>query len=132
MVTAIGDYSGFVHKDLDKPVPDGNPKPPFLGNTKDVSGGEKNPNVIVRVGRARHAEKDKNLGYSTDGGKTWHEPAALPDDKASEGDIAVSTDGNDLGLDAARGGPLRHRRTRARPGRPARACPPGRAWWPIA
>jgi photosystem II stability/assembly factor-like uncharacterized protein len=93
VVTAIGDYSGFVHQDLDKPAPDGNPKPPFLGNTKDVSGGEKNPNVIVRVGRARHAESDKNLGYSTDGGKTWHQPAALPDPKASEGDIAVSTDG---------------------------------------
>jgi hypothetical protein len=93
VVTAIGDYSGFVHKDLDKPVPDGNPKPPFLGNTKDVSGGEKNPNAIVRVGRARHADKEKNLGYSLDGGKTWHEPAALPSDKASEGDVAVSTDG---------------------------------------
>ena len=93
VVTAIGDYSGFVHTDLDKPVPSGNPKPPFLGNTKDVSGGVKNPNVIVRVGRARHADKEKNLGYSTDGGKTWHEPAAVPDDKSSEGDIAVSTDG---------------------------------------
>ncbi len=93
LVTAIGDYSGFVHRDLDRPAPDGNPKPPFLGNTKDVSGGEKNPSVIVRVGRARHPEKEKNLGYSTDGGKSWHEPATLPSEKASEGDIAVSTDG---------------------------------------
>ncbi|HVV50252.1 MAG TPA: exo-alpha-sialidase [Polyangia bacterium] len=93
LVTAIGDYSGFVHRDLDRPPPDGNPKPPFLGNTKDVSGGEKNPDVIVRVGRARHADKEKNLGYSTDGGKTWHEPAAVPDAKASEGDVAVSADG---------------------------------------
>ena len=91
LVTAIGDYSGFVHRDLDKPAPDGNPKPPFLGNTKDVSGAERNPNVIVRVGRARKA--DKNLGYSLDGGKTWHEPASVPDDKANEGDIAVSADG---------------------------------------
>ena len=93
LVTAIGDYSGFVHWDLDKPAPDGNPKPPFLGNTKDVSGGEKNPNVIVRVGRARDWENDKNLGYSLDGGKSWHEPASLPSPKPSEGDIAVSTDG---------------------------------------
>jgi photosystem II stability/assembly factor-like uncharacterized protein len=94
VITAIGDYSGFVHQDLDKPVPDGNPKPPFLGNTKDVSGGAKHyPDVLVRVGRARHPDKEKNLGYSTDGGKTWHEPAAVPSDKASEGDIAVSADG---------------------------------------
>jgi photosystem II stability/assembly factor-like uncharacterized protein len=93
VVTAIGDYSGFVHADLDKPVAGGNPKPPFLGNTKDVSGGAKNPDVIVRVGRARHQETDKNLGYSLDGGKSWHEPAAVPSEKASEGDIAVSADG---------------------------------------
>ena len=92
LVTAIGDYSGFVHRDLDKPAPDGNPKPPFLGNTKDVSGAPLNPNVIVRVGHARK-EDDKNLGYSLDGGKTWHEPASLPDPKANEGDIAVSADG---------------------------------------
>ena len=43
VVTAVGDYSGFVHRDLDKPAPDGNPKPPFLGNTHDVSGGELQP-----------------------------------------------------------------------------------------
>jgi photosystem II stability/assembly factor-like uncharacterized protein len=90
LVTAVGDYSGFVHWDLDKPAPAGTPKPPFLGNTHDVSGGEANPNVIVRVGRARHG---KNLGYSLDGGKTWNEPAAEPEPKASAGHIAVSADG---------------------------------------
>lgn len=90
VITAVGDYSGFVHRDLDKPVPDGNPKPPFLGNTNDVSGGERNANVIVRVGRARTG---RNIGYSLDGGKTWHEPAAVPEPKASEGHIAVSADG---------------------------------------
>jgi photosystem II stability/assembly factor-like uncharacterized protein len=90
VVTAVGDYSGFVHWDLDKPVPDGNPKPPFLGNTHDVSGGALNPNVIVRVGRARAG---RNLGYSLDGGKTWHEPASVPDPKSSAGHIAVSANG---------------------------------------
>jgi len=90
VVTAVGDYSGFVHWDLDKPVPDGNPKPPFLGNTHDVSGGALNANVIVRVGRAR---KGQNLGYSLDGGKTWHEPATVPDPKAVAGHIAVAADG---------------------------------------
>ena len=91
LVTAIGDYSGFVHRDLDRPAPDGNPKPPFLGNTKDVSGAPLNPDVIVRVGHAR--KEGANLGYSLDGGKTWHEPASVPDPKANEGDIAVSADG---------------------------------------
>jgi photosystem II stability/assembly factor-like uncharacterized protein len=91
LVTAVGDYSGFVHWDLDKPAPGGNPKPPFLGNTHDVSGGELNPKVIVRVGRPRPG--NKSLGYSLDGGKTWHEPASVPDPKASAGHIAVSSDG---------------------------------------
>jgi hypothetical protein len=91
VITAVGDYSGFVHWDLDKPAPDGNPKPPFLGNTHDVSGGELNPDVIVRIGRPRPGSK--NLGYSLDGGKTWHEPASVPDAKATEGHIAVSSNG---------------------------------------
>jgi photosystem II stability/assembly factor-like uncharacterized protein len=91
LVTAVGDYSGFVHWDLDKPPPGGNPKPPFLGNTHDVTGGELNPKVIVRVGRPR--KEDRALGYSLDGGKTWREPASLPDPQARAGHIAVSADG---------------------------------------
>ena len=91
LVTAVGDYSGFVHWDLDKPAPEGNPKPPFLGNTHDVSGGELAPNVIVRVGRGRN--DGPNAGYSLDGGKTWSVPASFPDPKAKAGHIAVSTNG---------------------------------------
>jgi len=91
VITGVGDYSGFVHWDLDKPAPNGNPKPPFLGNTHDVSGGELNPNVIVRIGRPRPGSQ--NLGYSLDGGKTWQEPTSVPDPKATEGHIAVSSNG---------------------------------------
>jgi photosystem II stability/assembly factor-like uncharacterized protein len=91
VITAVGDYSGFVHWDLDKPAPDGNPKPPFLGNTHDVSGGDLNPNVIVKIGRPRPGSL--NLGYSLDGGKTWREPALVPDPKTKEGHIAVSSYG---------------------------------------
>jgi hypothetical protein len=91
VVTAVGDYSGFVHWDLDKPPPDGNPKPPFLGNTHDVTGGELNANVIVRVGRPRHDQAA--IGYSLDGGKTWKLPASVPDPKATAGHIAVSANG---------------------------------------
>ena len=91
VVTAIGDYSGFVHGDLEKPAAGGNPKPPFLGNTHDVSGGTLNPEVMVRVGRARN--NGRNIGYSLDGGKTWKEPATDPDPKASAGHLAVSADG---------------------------------------
>lgn len=90
LVTAIGDYSGFVHTDLDQPAP-GNPKPPFFGNTHDVTGAEAAPEVIVRIGKPR--DGGKNLGYSLDGGKTWREPASVPDAKSSDGFVAVSADG---------------------------------------
>ena len=89
LVTAIGDYSGFVHRELEVPA-DGNPKPPFMGNTHDVTGAELAPEVIVRVGRARQG---KSLGYSLDGGRTWQEPATLPDPQARDGAVAVSADG---------------------------------------
>jgi len=91
LVTAIGDYSGFVHADLDRPAP-GNPKPPFFGNTHDVTGAEAAPEVIVRIGHAR--DGGKNLGYTLDGGTTWREPRAVPAGKpVGDGFIAVSADG---------------------------------------
>ncbi len=90
LVTAIGDYSGFVHTDLDRPAI-GNPKPPFFGNTHDVTGAELAPEVIVRIGHPR--DGGKNLGYSLDGGASWREPATVPDAKSSDGFIAVSADG---------------------------------------
>lgn len=90
LVSAIGDYSGFVHTDLDKPAP-GNPKPPFLGNTHDVTGAELAPNVMLRMGHGRNG--GKHIGYSLDGGTTWQEPATVPDPKANEGYLAVSADG---------------------------------------
>jgi len=90
LVTALGDYSGFVHADLDRPAPEGNPKPPFLGNTWDVTGADLDPRVMVRIGSPRSG---KNLGYSLDGGRTWSEPASVPDPKSVAGAIAVSADG---------------------------------------
>lgn len=110
LVTAIGDYSGFVHAELDRPAP-GNPKPPFFGNTHDVTGAELAPEVMVRIGKARTSETPShmraqgvalgngpardgsNLGYSLDGGRSWHNAASAPDPASSDGSIAVSADG---------------------------------------
>ncbi len=106
LVTAIGDYSGFVHRDLDKPAPDGNPKPPFLGNTKDVSGAPLNPNVIVRVGHAR--KEGANLGYSAGRREDLARAGVAPRSEGQRRRHRGLCRRRDLGLDAARAHPVRH------------------------
>jgi hypothetical protein len=94
LISAIGDYGGFVHWDLDKPAPEGNFTNPFFGNTNDVAAGYKNANVVVRVGTSGGGQNGGargSIGYSLDQGKTWQPPKAPP--AGSNGFIAVSTDG---------------------------------------
>ena len=92
LITAIGDYGGFVHWDLDKPAAGSFDNPRF-GNTTGVACGENNPDIIVRVGKATNNNPGKNIGYSTDGGKTWQPTATQPKPECSLGNIAVSSDG---------------------------------------
>ncbi len=93
LISAIGDYAGFVHWDLDKPAPEGNFSNPRFGNTNSVDCAWSNPDVIVRVGRATNDNPGKNIGYSLDGGKTWHPTKTQPQSSSSLGYIAVSSDG---------------------------------------
>jgi photosystem II stability/assembly factor-like uncharacterized protein len=93
LISAIGDYGGFVHWDLDKPSPEGSPEPPLFGNTNGVAFAENQPEVIVRVGRASGHQPGANIGYSLDGGKSWQAPASTPQPTSSLGHIAVSSDG---------------------------------------
>lgn len=93
MISAIGDYGGFVHWDLNKPVPEGSFDNPRFGNTNSVACAGNNADIIVRVGRATGFNPGKNIGYSTDGGKTWKPAATMPNPESSLGHIAVSYDG---------------------------------------
>jgi photosystem II stability/assembly factor-like uncharacterized protein len=93
LISAIGDYAGFVHWDLDKPAPEGEFNPPYFDNTSGVACAENKPEVIVRVGRASQHHHGGNIGYSLDGGKTWAEPASAPSNDSRLGSIAVSSDG---------------------------------------
>jgi len=94
LITAIGDYGGFVHWDLDKPSPEGSCDNPRFGNTNGVACAAANSDIIVRVGRAANNNKDKNIGYSTNGGKTWQPTLTMPTPESSLGTIAVSSDGS--------------------------------------
>ncbi len=93
LITAVGDYGGSVHWDLDKPAPEGNFSNPRFGNTNGVACAENNPDIIVRVGRATGDNPDKNIGYSVDGGKTWQPTASAPHSESQLGHIAVSSAG---------------------------------------
>jgi hypothetical protein len=93
LITAIGDYSGFVHRNPDKPAKDGNFSNPRFGNTNSLACAENRPEIIVRTGRATNENPGKSIGFSTDGGKTWQPTDTLPHPQASLGRIAVSSDG---------------------------------------
>lgn len=93
LISAIGDYGGFVHRNLDKPAPEGNFDHPHFGNTNSVACAALKPEIIVRAGRATNKNPGKNIGYSADGGKTWHPTASQPTPESSLGYVAVSADG---------------------------------------
>jgi photosystem II stability/assembly factor-like uncharacterized protein len=93
LLTAVGDYSGFVHRELDRPAPEGSYPNPIFGNTTGLACAENAPDVIVRVGRASGHHRGGNIGYSLDGGRTWQPPAATPRPDSQLGHIAVSSDG---------------------------------------
>jgi photosystem II stability/assembly factor-like uncharacterized protein len=93
LVSAIGDYGGFVHHDLDKPVPEGNFMNPHFANTDEVTCAQNNPDIMVRVGEASNQVGGGNIGYSLNGGKTWQTIATTPQPTSKRGYISVSADG---------------------------------------
>lgn len=94
LISAIGDYGGFVHWNLDASPPQGNYDHPHFGNCTGVACGGNAPNVVVRVGRASGNRGGGNIGYSLDSGKTWQTTPATPRPGSNSGRIAVSSDGS--------------------------------------
>lgn len=93
LVSAIGDYGGFVHYDLDKPAPEGNFMNPHFANTDGVSCAELNSDIMVRVGEGSSQVGGGNIGYSLNGGKSWNKTATSPQPGSKRGFISVSADG---------------------------------------
>ena len=94
LITAIGDYGGFVHWDLDHPAPDGSSAPPRFGNTSGVVSAALRPNIVVRVGVSAEHKPGESIGYSLDSGRTWKASPAHPTPNSRAGSIAVSADGS--------------------------------------
>ncbi|HEY1922181.1 MAG TPA: hypothetical protein VGG44_05400 [Tepidisphaeraceae bacterium] len=96
LISAIGDYGGFVHWDLDKPNPDGNFDHPNYGNTSGVAFAQDDPNILVRVGTLAGNQRGKgtSIAYSLDGGKSWQSTPAMPAPRSAQGSISVNADGS--------------------------------------
>jgi photosystem II stability/assembly factor-like uncharacterized protein len=93
LITAVGDYGGFAHFDLDRPEPAGSFSNPYFANTNGLAYAENVPNLVVRVGAASAHHVGGHIAYSTDGGKSWTPPATVPAANYRLGHIAVSPDG---------------------------------------
>lgn len=93
LISAVGDYGGFTHWNLDKPEPEGANEPPLFNNTTGIACAESKPEVVVRVGISSHHHPGFNISYSLDSGKSWQPPAAMPQATSRGGTIAVSSDG---------------------------------------
>jgi len=92
LFSAIGDYGGFVHWDLDKPSPEGNYGSPTFGNTNAVTSAYNKPNVVLRAGTASGNRGGGTFGYSLDGGKAWQLPVTTPQASSRSGRVALACD----------------------------------------
>ena len=93
LVSAIGDYGGFVHDDLDRPPSQGAMAPPRFSDTMDVAGVPAKPDLLVRVGVPDFNKTGVTLSYSEDGGKSWAAAQSMPAPDSMAGEIALSADG---------------------------------------
>ena len=94
LVSAIGDYGGFVHWNLDAAPPAGSSAPPRMSNTTGVAAATERPEILVRVGVSAARKAGDGLGYSLDGGRTWQPSATAPTPNSHAGSIAVGADGD--------------------------------------
>ncbi len=94
LISAIGDYGGFTHADLDEPAPEGASAPPRFGNTNAVASATLHPEIVIRAGISAEHKPDANFSYSLDGGRTWQPTSATPAPGSRLGTVAISADGS--------------------------------------
>ncbi|TDC59444.1 xyloglucanase [Micromonospora sp. KC207] len=92
LVSAMGDVSGFVHTDLNRP--ETMLRPGWGGNSLDFA--QSNPNIIVGSGEV-NADVDSHVIVSTDRGETWRAAARLEGvPGGGSGTVAITADASAL------------------------------------
>ncbi len=94
VISAIGDYGGFVHDDLDRFEPEGIFSNPRFNNTSGLAMAWQSQALLARVGHPSKGEKAA-IGLSRDGGASW-QPGANPFEKAHGGTVAMAADGSTI------------------------------------
>ncbi|HUO07611.1 MAG TPA: sialidase family protein [Phycisphaerae bacterium] len=98
LVSAIGDFDGFRHDDLDHSPPQGRHEP-SIGTTRGLDFAEQKPLIFVRCGYG-------GRGFiSTDGAMTWNAFAGKPAEANDTGTMAISADGSAIEWTPRRGKP---------------------------
>lgn len=95
LVTAIGDFDGFVHNDLSVSPPAGRHKTSanLVGTTTSIAFAENLPTKMVK---AHNNSSYKRGSYTVNGGTTWALFPAEPSGVTGGGQIAISADGNSI------------------------------------
>jgi hypothetical protein len=104
LLSAIGDYDGFRHEDIDVSPKDGQYKaPPRFSNSETIAIAARQPSIVARAGNFR---QDRTIlgAYSLDTGLTWCEFPCIPTHASEFGPVAVSSDGKRIVWSLGQGG----------------------------
>lgn len=92
LITAVGDYDGYVHEDIFTPAAR---HKDMIGSTSSITIAAQNRDLWAKAGGS---ENEMILTYTTDGGKTWSRIANPPEagKKFYQGKVALNADGSVL------------------------------------
>ncbi len=92
LVSAIGDYDGFVHEDIFTSAPRHTKQ---IGSCTSITIAAQNHDIWAKIGGD---EKGQLLSYSTDGGNTWSDITNSPEAGKAfyKGKLALTADGSAL------------------------------------
>lgn len=92
LVSAVGDYDGFVHEDIFTPASRHQDK---IGSTSSITIAAQNRDLWAKAGGD---DSQMLLTYTTDGGKTWNKITNSPESGKTfqKGTVALNADGSVL------------------------------------